>query len=105
MSSLSRATDVCRWRTQQDVYSESVLLEHALCQYLSNLFCGCAGDAASKWAPNYGRILVAQFSVLLSLPLSVLLLKGLPTRGAPDMEAHSNLYGFIIFFFGLMISW
>ncbi|KAK9844419.1 hypothetical protein WJX74_002206 [Apatococcus lobatus] len=66
---------------------------------------GFFGDAASRWAPNTGRILVAQFSVLLSLPLSVLLLKGLPTRGAPSMEAHSKLYGFIIFFFGLMISW
>ncbi|KAK9866373.1 hypothetical protein WJX84_011358 [Apatococcus fuscideae] len=66
---------------------------------------GFFGDTAARWAPNFGRILVAQFSVLVSLPLSVVLLKGLPTSGAPSMDARSNLYGFVIFFFGLMISW
>ena len=56
----------------------------------------------SKRWPNSGRILTAQISVLLSLPLSGLLLKGLPTNNISSLR---DLYAFVMFLFGLCISW
>ncbi len=50
--------------------------------------------------------MAAQFSVACGLPLSVLLLKGLPTRpGSPDTDALVPLYAIVMLVFGLLISW
>ena len=65
----------------------------------------CAGDVLSKRWPNTGRIVTAQLSVLLSLPLSCLLLKGLPTHDVGHRTAMRSLYALVMFLFGLCISW
>ena len=36
---------------------------------------GYLGDAAAKWSPNHGRIVVCQASVLLGVPFSFLVFK------------------------------
>ena len=64
-----------------------------------------AGDVLSKRWPNTGRIITAQLSVLLSLPLSCLLLKGLPTHDVGHRTAMRSLYALVMFLFGLCISW
>lgn len=64
-----------------------------------------AGDVLARWWPNSGRIITAQLSVLLSLPLSCLLLKGLPTHDVGHRLAMRNLYAVVMFLFGLCISW
>ncbi len=48
------------------------------------------GDAAARRFPNHGRIIVNQMSVLAGLPLSFLLLRGLPTRPGAR-KAHFKL--------------
>ena len=64
-----------------------------------------AGDVLSRRWPNTGRIITAQLSVLLSLPLSCLLLKGLPTHDVGHRTAMRSLYALVMFLFGLCISW
>ena len=64
-----------------------------------------AGDVLARRWPNSGRILTAQLSVLLSLPLSCLLLKGLPTYDVGHRTAMRSLYALVMFLFGLCISW
>ena len=50
--------------------------------------------------------MAAQFSVACGLPLSVLLLKGLPTRGGGNaIDALAPLYAAVMLIFGLLISW
>ena len=60
----------------------------------------CAGDLLSRRWPNTGRIITAQLSVLLSLPL-----KGLPTDDVGHRTAMRSLYALVMFLFGLCISW
>ncbi|KAL3153038.1 hypothetical protein ABBQ38_012062 [Trebouxia sp. C0009 RCD-2024] len=66
---------------------------------------GYLGDVLSKRWPNAGRIMTAQLSVLLSLPLSCILLKGLPTHDVGHRTAMRSLYALVMFLFGLCISW
>lgn len=70
---------------------------------------GFLGDGMVTKFPSAGRIMTAQFSVFLSLPGSVLLLKGLP-RGAIGIStfggpAETAAYAATFFFVGLIISW
>lgn len=51
--------------------------------------------------PNYGRVLTNQLSVLAGLPLSFLLLKGLPSGAG----ASAGLYGAVLFVMGSTVSW
>ncbi|KAL4436794.1 hypothetical protein ABPG75_003933 [Micractinium tetrahymenae] len=72
---------------------------------LGGLLGGTLGDRLVRRLPSSpnGRILTNQLSVLLGLPLSFLLLKGLPM--AASMDAYRALYGAVLFVFGLSISW
>lgn len=72
---------------------------------LGGLLGGTLGDRLVRRLPSSpnGRILTNQLSVLIGLPLSFLLLKGLPV--AASMEAYRALYGAVLFVFGLSISW
>eukprot|EP00884_Botryococcus_braunii_P012902 jgi/Botrbrau1/21612/Bobra.43_1s0016.1 len=63
---------------------------------------GYLGDRASVISPNHGRIVVSQISVAMGLPMSVLIIKGLPYGGTmPVVVMH--LLTFL--FFGLVKSW
>ena len=64
-----------------------------------------AGDECARRWPRTGRILAAQFSVACGLPLSALLLKGLPTRHPDGMAALVPLYALVMAVFGLLITW
>lgn len=83
---------------------------------LGGLLGGALGDAAARRAPHRGRIFIAQTSVFLGLPLSVLLLKGLPIpnpavhsdlvdMNTPTTSVHVVLYGLVLMVMGLSISW
>ncbi|CAL8466343.1 g5879 [Coccomyxa elongata] len=73
---------------------------------IGSLIGGNLGDTCARIWPEHGRIMAAQFSVACGLPLSVLLLKGLPTRtGSPDTDALAPLYAIVMLVFGLLISW
>lgn len=63
-----------------------------------------AGDHLASLYPNSGRVFTAQVSVLLGLPLSVLLLWGLP---AGEGHVQNSTYSFAIVFFsmGSLITW
>jgi hypothetical protein len=67
---------------------------------------GSAGDCCARVWPDKGRIMAAQFSVACGLPLSIVLLKGLPTRaGSGQMDGLAPLYACVMAIFGLFISW
>ena len=63
-----------------------------------------AGDAMAKWSPSGGRIMAAQVSVAMGLPLSALWLKGLPLP-SPEHPGVAWLYACVMFVFGCCISW
>lgn len=78
--------------------------------------CGCAMGAylggvigdymGTKW-PNGGRVAACQCSVLMGLPLSCLLLKGLPTVPVGDASTNSlaMTYAGTMLVMGATISW
>ncbi|KAK9902677.1 hypothetical protein WJX75_002341 [Coccomyxa subellipsoidea] len=73
---------------------------------VGSLIGGSLGDYCARVWPERGRIMAAQFSVACGLPLSVLLLKGLPTRGGGNaIDALAPLYAAVMLIFGLLISW
>ncbi|PSC76554.1 MFS general substrate transporter [Micractinium conductrix] len=63
---------------------------------------GFIGDWAAKRYPNHGRVAVAQFSVGLGVPLSVLMFKALPYGSSGSVVA---IYGTCFTVWGLLISW
>ena len=71
---------------------------------LGGLLGGFVGDHLARWSPNHGRTLAAQISVAAGLPLSALVLKGLP-RDDVSASGVGFLYGSVLFVFGLCISW
>ncbi|CAK9205954.1 unnamed protein product [Sphagnum jensenii] len=67
---------------------------------LGSVFGGWVGDFSAQLSPNAGRILCAQFSALIGIPLSGILLLGLPQVSAPAWA-----YGFVLFLMGFLMSW
>lgn len=68
--------------------------------------CAAVGDWAAKTAPDSGRIMAAQFSVACGLPLSMILLKGLPTEDPHGFtDSLAPRYAIVMALFGLLISW
>lgn len=58
--------------------------------------------------PASGRVLTCQFSVMMGLPLSCLVLKGLPNLpagGQPAGQALTLTYAAALFIMGLSVSW
>ena len=56
--------------------------------------------------PSAGRIVTCQISVMGGLPLSALVLKGLPTAGlGGGMDRLALTYGSCMLLMGFMISW
>ena len=67
-----------------------------------------AGDFLSKGYPNAGRVVTCQLSVIMGLPLSCLVLKGLPTAAVGENTSMNTLavtYGVALFTMGIAISW
>lgn len=67
-----------------------------------NLIGGLLGDRAAKWNADKGRILIAQFSVLVGVPLLYIILKLLPRDTS---TSGFLLYMGVGFFTGLLITW
>ena len=58
-----------------------------------------------KLRQTRGRIMAAQFSVACGLPLSIILLKGLPTEDAQGfMDSLAPRYALVMSLFGLLIQ-
>lgn len=68
---------------------------------------GVFGDAAHKRFGNRGRVAVNQFSVAVSIPAALVVLKWLPMgTGVPDSaNPLLKLYAPVFFIAGLLISW
>ena len=71
---------------------------------VGSLIGGILGDWAAKVSPDHGRIAVCQFSVLMGVPFSILVLKGLPREGT-DTAGVVFLYSFVMFIFGAVHTW
>ena len=56
----------------------------------------------SRISPDRGRIITNMISVALGLPISWLVLKGLPTA---NIRQHTLLYAVMLGTFGSLISW
>ncbi|EFN58437.1 hypothetical protein CHLNCDRAFT_140406 [Chlorella variabilis] len=84
-----------------DLQSASLMATFSCGCALGGLLGGTLGDRMARKLPNSpnGRILTNQLSVLIGLPLSCLVLKGLPV--GVDMGRFSSLYGCVLFVFGL----
>lgn len=67
---------------------------------LGGLFGGYMGDVFSKYLPNSGRIVLAQISSGLGVPLSAILLLGLPVY--PPIPV---LHAAFLFVVGFSTSW
>eukprot|EP00249_Psilotum_nudum_P023751 c28972_g1_i3 orf=516-1583(-) len=67
---------------------------------LGGLFGGHMGDILAMHLPNTGRIILAQISSILGVPLGAILLLALP-----DDPSTPVLHGFMFFITGLLISW
>jgi len=74
----------------------------AMGQSCGNLLGGILGDIASQLFPDSGRVLIAQTSVASGLPLSILLLRGLPQSNAIDLVPW---YTLALAVMGLSVSW
>lgn len=67
---------------------------------LGGLFGGKMGDIFSRHLPNSGRIILAQFSSGIGIPLGAVLLLLIP-----DDTSTAVLHGAVIFIMGFLISW
>lgn len=67
---------------------------------IGGLFGGWLGDKLSRNLPNAGRIILAQISSGSAIPLTGLLLLGLP-----DDPSTVIAHGLVMFFTGFFISW
>ena len=64
-----------------------------------------AGDMLTKSFPNSGRIMAAQFSVLMTFPCTLFIYKFLPVTASGGMDTLTLPYAAVFFFTGLLISW
>jgi hypothetical protein len=91
---MSRALPVC-------LSAAGDLMSRALPVCLS-----AAGDLMSRALPGSGRVYTAQLSVVLGMPLSMLLLKGLPAAAAAGLpQSRASAFGAVMFLMGLLITW
>ncbi|GMP26108.1 hypothetical protein CsSME_00002693 [Camellia sinensis var. sinensis] len=67
---------------------------------LGGLFGGRMGDILAQHYPNSGRIILSQISSGSAIPLSAILLLGLP-----DDASTAFMHGLVLFAMGLSISW
>lgn len=67
---------------------------------LGGLFGGGMGDVLSTRLPNSGRIILAQISSASAIPLTAILLLGLPNDPSTGV-----VHGFLLFIVGFFISW
>ncbi|GER47621.1 major facilitator superfamily protein [Striga asiatica] len=67
---------------------------------LGGLFGGKMGDFVARRLPDSGRIILAQVSTGLAVPLAAVLILGLP-----DDSSTAILHGFVFVVMGLVISW
>ncbi|DBA71660.1 TPA: hypothetical protein ACH3X2_001115 [Trebouxia sp. C0005] len=63
---------------------------------------GWIGDKAAAKYPNHGRIVVTQLSIGVGIPMTILLLKGLPYDATSAMAV---VYGSLLAVMGVLISW
>lgn len=63
---------------------------------------GSIGDRMARRMPNNGRIFTAQISVFCGIPLTWLILKGLP---ASPYASTPVAYGFFMFVMGTTCTW
>ncbi len=63
---------------------------------------GLLGDWAAYRSPKYGRIAVAQTSVTLGIPLTVVALRGMPLNGSMGSVVA---YALLMLVMGLCITW
>ena len=67
--------------------------------------CASAGDLLSGQLSISGRVLAAQFSVLMTFPCTALIFKVLPTTAAAGIDSLMAPYAATLFFSGCLISW
>lgn len=67
---------------------------------LGGLFGGRLGDILARRLPNSGRIILAQFSSGIGIPLGAVLLLGLP-----DDPSSAFIHGAVFFILGFLMSW
>ncbi|KAG2424845.1 hypothetical protein HYH02_015108 [Chlamydomonas schloesseri] len=75
-----------------------------------SLLGGWLGDRAAERFPQHGRIALVQFSVAVGIPLTALLLRGLPVDVAAATAAGGGgggvaAYGAVLVTMGLLITW
>lgn len=68
---------------------------------------GVVGDWAATKLPNHGRILTAQFSVGMGVPMAGIVYKLLPVPVSmtPPSSSLLSIYSVAFFLFGTLISW
>lgn len=71
---------------------------------IGGLIGGILGDISSSMSPNHGRVLVAQFSVGIGVPMAAVVYKLLPT-GPPEEAPPLLLYCAAFLSFGILVSW
>ncbi|KIZ04451.1 hypothetical protein MNEG_3510 [Monoraphidium neglectum] len=64
---------------------------------------GFIGDRMARRLPDSGRIFTAQFSVASGIPLTWLLLKGIPSQAA--LATDPRAYSAVLFVLGLTCTW
>jgi len=64
-----------------------------------------AGDVLTRCLPSSGRIVAAQFSVLMTFPCTLVIYKLLPVTAAGGMNTMMAPYACVFFVTGCLISW
>ncbi|KAK9826424.1 hypothetical protein WJX81_004002 [Elliptochloris bilobata] len=72
-----------------------------------NLLGGIVGDLLVRRLPNAGRPLACQLSVASGIPLTLLLLRGLPQAdgSASAVDRFAASYAALLFVMGMLVSW
>ncbi|KAL6771840.1 hypothetical protein ACKKBG_A28005 [Auxenochlorella protothecoides x Auxenochlorella symbiontica] len=86
-----------------DLQASSCMAIFGLGCAVGSLIGGHIGDVMAARYPGSGRVFANQVSVVLGLPLSVLLIKGLPQPVAGD--PHFGAYAGVLLLMGLLVSW
>ena len=68
------------------------------------VFCP-AGDLLTRYLPSSGRIVAAQFSVLMTFPCTLIIYKLLPITAPGGMDTLMTPYACVFFVTGCLISW